>query len=571
MAYVPTQPVGGRLRFLQPPPSQPSLGQASPSPFAPAGGLRGIHTEFQTPTRPSNSNNVASSSPFRTSQRHNSYLGAEAHANPFTPRIDRGLSSATATGGRRGVGSTLLSTGSSAARGTSANGHGLGSVDGSGFGGGGALQSDFASVGAGAWPVDLASNNDRVGGAGGGDAAIRSPFGTRPKSPAQRSASPRRRTKLPSFLLGSAQLARSPAKTSSVHLQDSELTPTTPNNPSASMFGLSSPQIRTPLAAANHPISPRRLSGFGSNDMLSNAYMSSMPPNPRAAAFAHDDAPPVKSLDDMDDEQYVRASDGMDEDPFAMNHQGGGGSGASYAHADGARTSSEDGDARSEEEYENVRIRSVVMRGLPAETEASGLNYFGDFGELLAYDVVSAGVLTVLYAEPWQAQRAVGQADEAGQVLIGGRTLASVAWADETSVAALFTRVFPQLALPKSAEPPAMESFTLAETIYAQSPQGRTAAAARQPPYTPRAVAVGSRLNAVQALAATNGDKRSMASPFKQKQSLYSRSNVGGNGCEDGVLSGTTYSSASVLRTGASASKPSNGLWQNAIDILFGW
>ncbi|KAJ2643731.1 hypothetical protein GGF44_001019, partial [Coemansia sp. RSA 1694] len=520
MAYAPAQPVGGRMRFPPPP-----LGQSSPSPFSPAG-QRG-RTELLTPTRPGGNSNVASS-PFRTSLRHSACFEAESNANPFTPRLERGVSAAgggARTLGRRG---TLLGT-ASAAKGVRVSDYGLDSVDGSGFGGG--LESltmsgDFASMGAGAWPTEPAhamhiagaglsgSNAGSGGGGGAADTAIKSPFGSRPKSPAQRSASPRRRTKLPSFLLGSAQLSRSPAKSSAVHLQDSELSPTTPNNPSAPMFGLGSPKIQTPLSA-NHPISPRRLSGFGSNDMLSSAYMSSMPPNPRVTASALDDAPPIMTLEDMDldhDDPFVRASDGADADPFFASSHGG-----ARPMADGARTSSDDGDAISEDEYDNVRVRSVVVRGLPAETESSALNYFREFGELLAFAVVPSGGLALLYSEPWQAQRAVGQADTSGRVLIGGRTLASIAWADEACVSVLFAQTFPHLALPRSAEPPATESFTLAETIYAQSPQSRTV---RQP-QQPRG---GSRLSAVQAADSNKGRSGGASSPFKQSQSLYARS-----------------------------------------------
>ncbi|KAJ2742053.1 hypothetical protein GGI20_004750, partial [Coemansia sp. BCRC 34301] len=262
MAYAPTQPVGGRMRF--------PLGQSSPSQFSSAG-LRG-RTELLTPTRPSGNPKVVSS-PFRTSLRHSTYFEADSNANPFTPRSDRSMP--TGGGGPRTLGRRVTLLGAaSAAKGLRVNDHGLDSLDGSGFeggggGGGGGLESDFASMGAGAWPVEPAHAMYAAGagfsspssGIGGSvDTAIKSPFGSRPKSPAQRSASPRRRTKLPSFLLGSAQLSRSPAKSASVHLQDSELTPTTPSNPSGSMFGLASPRTQTPLAA-NHPISPRRLSG----------------------------------------------------------------------------------------------------------------------------------------------------------------------------------------------------------------------------------------------------------------------------------------------------------------------
>ncbi|KAJ2814167.1 hypothetical protein H4S07_000065 [Coemansia furcata] len=546
MAYAPTQPVGGRMRF---PP--PQLGHSTPSPFSPAG-MRDERAEFMTPTRQVRSAN-ATSSPFRTSLRHSTYIEAESNANPFTPRVERGVSAGSRTLGRR---VTVLNNGT--AKGVRISDHGLGSVDGDSAGME-AMNGDFASMGGGvgAWPIDgmhIAGAGSVGGGGGGMDTAIKSPFGSRPKSPGQRSASPRRRTKLPSFLLGSAQLSRSPGK-SSTHLPGSELSLTSQN---ANMFGMASPKAQTPLAS--NPMSPRRLSGFGSNDMLSSAYTSSMPRNPKGAASALDDAPPVLSLDDMDlehDDPFVRASDG-DADPFA-NSRGGAG-----FEASDVRTSSEDGGPSSEKDYNDVKIRSVVVRGLPVETESSALNHFRAFGEILAFAVVSSGGLALLYAQPWQAQRAAGQADTSGRVLIGGRTLASIAWADEASVAVLFTKVFPNQALPRSAAPPAADSFTLAETIYAQSPQTR---GARQPLQQPR---VGSRLSVVQAADGT-GRSGGVSSPFKQNQSLYGRG-ISNGGDDGGVqaTSGTMYSPASVLRV-APTPKPRNGILQSALDILFGW
>ncbi|KAJ1989376.1 hypothetical protein GGI04_006042, partial [Coemansia thaxteri] len=252
--------------------------------------------------------------------------------------------------------------------------------------------------------------------------------------------------------------------------------------------------------------------------------MSSMAPNHRGAALTLDDAPPTMTLDDMDMEPtdpFVRATDGGegDADPFAPSHA------ATRANVEYARQSSEDG-VSSEDDYNDVKIRSVVVKGLPAETESSALNHFRGFGEILAFTVVPAIGLALLYAEPWQAQRAISQADSAGRILIGGRTLAAVLWADETSIAALFAHVFPGRPLPSSAVPPAPESFTLAETIYAQSPQAR---AARQPPQQ----RVGSRLNAVQ--MADTKSRPAGASPFKQHQSHLLRG--AGDGSSGGTLS----------------------------------
>ncbi|KAJ2703842.1 hypothetical protein H4218_000081 [Coemansia sp. IMI 209128] len=550
MAFAPAQPVGGRMRF-----PQPQFGQSSPSPFSPAG-QRG-RAEFMTPTRQVGGNHASiTSSPFRTSLRHNAYYEAEANANPFTPRIERGVP--VGNNGSRTLGRRVTLQSNSTVKGVDFGDHGLGSVDGGAAGLEAlSMNGDFASMGGGvgAWPVDAmhgAGAGSSGANGGGVDSATGSPFGSRPKSPAQRSASPRRRTKLPSFLLGSSQLSRSPAKSSS-HLQGSELAPTSPN---ASIFGLASPKAQTPLTA--NPLSPRRLSGFGSNDMLSSAYRSAMPRNHKEAVSVLDDAPPAISLDDMDfghDDSIVHGSDG-DADPFAPSRD------AARFDAGDARAGGVDGGPSSEEDYNGVKIRSVVIRGLPAETESSALNHFREFGQILAFAVVPSGGLALLYAEPWQAQRAAGQADASGRVLIGGRTLASVEWADETCVALLFTKVFPNQALPESVIPPATSSFTLSETIYAQSPKSR---GVRQPPQQPR---VGSRLSALQT---GDGSGRSVgaSSPFKQNQSPYARNVSSGEGGSQ-ATSGTIYSSASVLRA-APTPKPRNGILQSALDILFGW
>ncbi|KAJ2737808.1 hypothetical protein GGI20_006373 [Coemansia sp. BCRC 34301] len=256
-------------------------------------------------------------------------------------------------------------------------------------------------------------------------------------------------------------------------------------------------------------------------------------------------------MDNDHDDPFVHASDDADIDPFFAPLNG-----AARPATGGARVSSDDGEVRSEEEYENVRIRSVVVRGLPADTESSALNFFREFGELLAFVVVPSTGLALLYSEPWQAQRAVGHADTSGRIVIGGRTLASIAWADEACVSVLFTQAFPQLTLPKFTEPPAMESFTLAETVYAQSPQTHTKRA--PPQQQPR---VGSRFNAVQTADGNRGRSGDSSSPFKHNQPFYSRNNGGG---ENAAQIG------SVLRTD-SAPKPRNGLLQGALDILFGW
>ncbi|KAJ2325402.1 hypothetical protein GGH92_010460, partial [Coemansia sp. RSA 2673] len=263
---------------------------------------------------------------------------------------------------------------------------------------------------------------------------------------------------------------------------DAMRAPTTPNSTTTPMFGMASPKPQTPLTA--NPISPRRLSGFGSNDMLSSAYMSSMAPNHRGAALTLDDAPPTMTLDDMDMEPtdpFVRATDGGegDADPFAPSHA------ATRANVEYARQSSEDG-VSSEDDYNDVKIRSVVVKGLPAETESSALNHFRGFGEILAFTVVPAIGLALL-----------------------------------------------------SAVPPAPESFTLAETIYAQSPQAR---AARQPPQQ----RVGSRLNAVQ--MADTKSRPAGASPFKQHQSHLLRGAGDGSSGSTLSVSGATYSTASALR-----------------------
>ncbi|KAJ2040019.1 hypothetical protein GGI01_002382 [Coemansia sp. RSA 376] len=537
MAFAPAQPVGGRMRF---PP--PQLGQSSASPFTPVGMRE--RAEFMTPTRQVGGNGAnVTSSPFRTSLRHSAYFEAESNVNPFTPRVERGVSAGTSsrTLGRRGP-----SLNTDTARGV--RDYGLGSVDGSATGLDAlAMNGDFASMGGGvgAWPMDPGSSG--INGSGM-DTTIKSPFGSRPKSPGQRSASPRRRTKLPSFLLGSAQLSRSPAKSSA---QGSELAP---SYASASMYGMASPKAQTPITA--NPISPRRLSRFGSNDMLSSSHTSAILPGHKGAAPVLDDAPPVLSLDDMDldhDDPFVRASDG-DAGQFGSTNGG-----AKYTDT----RNSEDGEPSSEEDYNDIKIRSIIIRGLPADTESSALSYFRGFGEILTFAVVPPGGLAILYEHPWQAQRAVGQADIYGRIMIGDRTIASIASADEACVAALFAKAFPDKELPRSAIPPAMDSFSLAETLYAQSPQPR---GVRQP-LQQQQQRVGSRLSALQA-DDVRGRSEGASSPFKQNQSLYTR-NVGDeSGAQNS--SGTVYSPASILRV-APTPKPRNGFLQSAMDILFGW
>ncbi|KAJ1852923.1 hypothetical protein LPJ73_002737, partial [Coemansia sp. RSA 2703] len=418
--------------------------------------------------------NNSSTSSYRTTVRRSAKFDSAPVANPFLPRHDRGLLST----GSHGMPRSSATLGGAGGRSRSSLYQSAGAGNGDGgmaLGFGRALPSGSvrsidgygAIGGVGAWPL-LDSQ-----GVGSGTTL------SRPKSPVQRSASPHQGSKkLPSFLLGSAQSNKLPTTATSAYAPESSLSsiPVTANT------ALKSGRVSIQHPMSSLPISPRatrRLSGFGSNDMLSSAYSSSTAANTTLAArgtSALDDAPPIMTLDEMDTsnadsfahpESSAMHSPSMhveSGDPFAVRSETGAG-------AIGSENPTE---AESSKNYHDVKIRSVVVSGIPAETENSTLNYFKGFGAILAFDVIPSAVaansIAILYAEPWQAQRAVGQSDSNGRILLGGRTLLRVSAADNASASLLFKQVFPDQALPNSAVPPSASTFTLSETLYAQSP-----------------------------------------------------------------------------------------------------
>ncbi|KAJ2501890.1 hypothetical protein GGH96_001533 [Coemansia sp. RSA 1972] len=529
MSYLPTQPVGERVRFQSQIPGS-------------------MHTDLQTPTRQGNT-----MSPFRTTLRRSTHFEPESKANPFTPRVDRGLSPA---------GSRMLARRSTLGTARTARSS-LHITDTASNGAEGSKQVPFAATaeypalgGVGGWPVgsSIATSTplNSTLAAGESEQASKTPF-SRPKSPAARSASPHRNAKkLPSFLLGSMQSVKS-SGTSTPYPPDTALSA----NSTAAVTIFSIPSAQVPQSS--RPVSPRvsrRISGFGSNDMLSSAYRSSGAGSSRGVgpASSLDDAPPIMTLDDMDMEhpsEHMREIDGLaDTDVFAMQTDG-------STMNDVHQMAAIDGNAvGNEQDYCDVKARAVVVSGLPANTESSTLNYFRGFGEILAFSGVpgASDTLALLFSEPWQAQRVVAQGDSSGRILLDDRIVARVDRADAPSVSLLFKQVFPGRSLPSSAAPPVTESFTFSQAIYAQSPRRRPAASA---PAHGR-----SRIDAVREVEARGAG--SPGSPFRHKQVLTHSAPA-----STSTVMASANGQASVLSS--SAPKPRNGLLQSVLDILFGW
>ncbi|KAJ2354626.1 hypothetical protein GGF43_003151 [Coemansia sp. RSA 2618] len=552
MSHLPTQPVGERVRFQ----SQ-----------MPGSGMRG-NGDLLTPTRQGNT----VSSPFRTTLRRSAYFEPEPKTNPFTPRVDRGLSPA----GSRMLArrSTTLGTATRTPRSSlyQSDAPASGAV-------GSSAQPAFAITaaeypalgGVGGWPVNNAVATSAplnstlmpaataTGAAADGEQGSKSPF-SRPRSPAPRSASPHRSSKkLPSFLLGSMQSVKSPGA-GTPYPPDTALSGS--STAAVTIFSIPSahPTAQAPLSS--RPVSPRvsrRLSGFGSNDMLSSAYRSSSASGlSRGAgpASSLDDAPPIVTLDDMDTDHpgdIPRGNEGLaDTELFPTNSDG-----SAMFGGPAPELSSSDA-ASNEQDYNDVKARAVVVSGLPEKTESSTLNYFRSFGEILAFSGVPAATdsLALLFSEPWQAQRAVSQGDSSGRILLDDRIVARVDWADAPSISLLFKQVFPGRPLPTSAAPPATESFTFSQAIYAQSPRRRPAALA---PVHGR-----SRIEAVQESEARN--TASPGSPFRQNKQALARATP----ASTSTMMASTSGQASVLSS-AAGPKARNGLLQSMLDILFGW
>ncbi|KAJ1806982.1 hypothetical protein LPJ75_004919 [Coemansia sp. RSA 2598] len=510
-------------------------------------------------------------SPARTSIRQRTRFDNAPVSNPFAPRFDRGAAAAGshaltrrsatigAAASRRSRGELTIGVGSAedafvSRRASLTNRAGQ-------------SRREYGDIGGvGAWPASDAQGSDLGASGMFAEDNARTHF-PRPRSPAPRSASPHQGSKkLPSFLLGSAQPLKSPGTATSAFATESALSsvPVTANS-TISIASSARPSMHMPLSS--RPMSPRtsrRLSGFGSNDMLSAAYSSSAAgagsslSSAARGAAALDDAPPIMTLDEIDtpkDDEFACPENrtmhsssmrAKSEDPFAAHGADG---------ADTGATGSEN--AKSDRDYNDVKIRSIVISGLPDETENSTLNFFREYGEVLAFEVIptlSTNSLAILYSEPWQAQRAIGLADASGRVLLAGRTLLRVAPADEASVNLLFAQVFPDRPVPKPGSSPVTRSMTLSETLYSQSP--RMAMSPAQP------------LADRRSFSNTPPAGTSMASPFRAGTS----SRPFGRASEGAALAPTAaVASAGSVFKSQPAPKARNGLFQSVVDVLFGW
>ncbi|KAJ2871778.1 hypothetical protein FB639_004429, partial [Coemansia asiatica] len=483
-------------------------------------------------------------------------------SNPFAPRFDRATAAAAATAnGSHALARRSATIGAAASR-RSRGGLTIGvdSAEDAYDSGTASLSKrnygDISSIGA--WSSsDNQGSNLGVPGVFAGE-STRAHF-SRPRSPAPRSASPHQGSKkLPSFLLGSAQPLKSPGTATSAFAPDSALSsvPVTANS-TISIASSARPPVHLPLSS--RPISPRtsrRLSGFGSNDMLSAAYSSSA----ARGAAALDDAPPIMTLDEIDtpkdnalissNNRTLRSSSQRmmeGKDPFAMHSAGSADTGAKSSN-----------DAENDKDYNDVKIRSIVVSGLPDETENSTLNFFRGFGEILAFEVIptlSTNSLAILYSEPWQAQRAIGLADANGRVLLAGRTLLKVSFADEVAVNILFSQVFPGRTVPKFGSSPVTGSMTLSETLYSQSPR------------MPRSSA--EPLADKRSFSNTPSTRVGMSSrggtPFRASTSSRPFSASEGSA----LASSAAAPSAGCVFKSQPAPRARNGLLQSAIDILF--
>ncbi|KAJ2451384.1 hypothetical protein EV183_003661 [Coemansia sp. RSA 2336] len=551
MSFLSTQPVGERVRFQS---QLPVSGQRNSG-------------DLLTPTR-----QVGSiSSPFRTSLRRGELLEPNLRSNPFTPRVDHGLSPAGSrllprrsltlgTNNRPNRSSNLYQTETPAPSTAQVSG-----IQGA--------SSPYVSVaaeypnlgGIGGWPTDnttkaaLSSNTDLPG----ADQGPKSPF-SRPKSPAPRSASPHRNSKkLPSFLLGSLQSGKSTGS-NTPYPPDTALSANT--TAAVTIYSIPSANPSGPSPVSSRPVSPRfsrRLSGFGSNDMLSSAYRASGTAGgtSRAGASASslDDAPPIMTLEDMSNEDHsglLRANDATmmgtaEADVFAMDSSTRTQFNESQQIADSEKDS-------NERDYNDVAIRAVVVSGLPPKTESSTLNYFRSFGEILAFSMMptASDSLALLFSEPWQAQQAVAQGDSNGRIILDNRIVARVDWADAACVSMLFKQVFPNCPLPSSAAPAASGESSLSQTIYAQSPRKRPAA----PTSTPGRSRVAEIVETERRAAAGPG------SPFRQNK----RALPSGTLPSSSTMMAATSAQPTTSNT-AMLPKPRNGLLQSVLDILFGW
>ncbi|KAJ2653862.1 hypothetical protein IWW40_000146 [Coemansia sp. RSA 1250] len=551
MSFLSTQPVGERVRFQS---------------HLPMSNQRGSG-DLLTPT----SQVGTISSPFRTSLRRGELLEPNMRSNPFTPRVDHALSPAGSrllprrsltlgTNNRPNRNSNLYQAETpapSTAQSSSMQGASLPYVS---------VAAEYPNLGGiGGWPAESTTSaplppNTDLSEANQGP---KSPF-SRPKSPAPRSASPHRNSKkLPSFLLGSLQPGKS-AGSSTPYPPDTALSAN--STAAVTIYSIPSANPSGPSPVSSRPVSPRfsrRLSGFGSNDMLSSAYRvsgtASGTSRAGASASSLDDAPPIMTLEDMSSEDHsglLRANDmtmmgTAEADVFAMDSN----TRPQFNEQQQAKDSEKDS---NEQDYNDVAIRAVVVSGLPPKTESSTLNHFRSFGEILAFSMVptTSDSLALLFSEPWQAQQAVAQGDNNGRIILDSRIVARVSWADAACVSMLFKQVFPNCPLPSSAVPAASSESSLSQTIYAQSPRKR--------PTAPAPTSGKSRVAEI-----VESERRAGAgpgSPFRQNKQVLPSGTLPSSSTMMAATNGqVSTSNAAILP------KPRNGLLQSVLDILFGW
>ncbi|KAJ1940763.1 hypothetical protein EC988_006942, partial [Linderina pennispora] len=197
-----------------------------------------------------------------------------------------------------------------------------------------------------------------------------------------------------------------------------------------------------------------------------------------------------------------------------------------------AEAPSADGPVTNEQLYDNLTIRSVMVLDLPNNTEYGVYNSFREYGRITSFTVVSQGktsTLALLYSEPWQAQRVVSLADCEGKLRVGPKRKVRIGWANAECVDHLFMKLYPDRQLPfedDALSPNSTDegSLSLTQRLQMQTPRARRAAR--------------------------------MASIM--------------NGLEVAPRRLAHMANASVVRQ-PPPPKPRNGVFQTALDLIFGW
>ncbi|KAJ1949945.1 hypothetical protein FBU59_000916 [Linderina macrospora] len=483
--------------------------------------------DFLTPTRPRN--NAAAE--LNTARRLLTQYNSITSYNPFTPRNDRGAIPATRAHSLLRH-SPMTNTGRRASQHQSlAN-----SLSGT------AALSEYGQLGGsglGAWPKESVLGSGQLG-----EAANAVPF-ARPKSPGPGSPRPANNV-LPSFLMGGVQLPKPPAQSGTFAGESGMATQT------GSFFnGLGAHQ---PTGIANSgstpasqpkiisPRSTRRLSGFGSNDMLSGAYKAGG--GSAKTAAPPEDAPPVVALDDVD---WSGTAQARIKALVRHNIEVPAKKSVEREEPQPAENSDVDGPITDEQMYDDVKIRSVMALDLPADSESGVLSFFREFGHIMSFTVVpgKTSTLALLYSEPWQAQRVVSQADSEGKLRVGPKRKVRIDWASGECVDLLFTQLFPDRKLPYEDDAPPTtssidSSMSLAQKLQTQTPRAQRAARTPTVNRTP-----------------------ARDSPFRRNTDQQ-------NQPTGAVAPQPPTVSNSVLRQ-PPLPKPRNNLLQTAMDVVFGW